>query len=184
MKTICSIALALTVVGSCFEAQALLITPSTPAFAKGNQTSQSAINAIINPLMGSATQLYKKNVGGSESGSLAGSYQSTFSNSSSNPEDALIKYTGGSVVGGAFLLVKGGSQTPAWYLFDLSSTWNGIEDLVLNDFWVGPGSISHVTLYGKEAQFTPASTVADAGTTLALLGLGLGAMGVVRRKVA
>lgn len=184
MKMFKAIALAAAVVCSAsFDAQALLITPSTPALAKGNQTSQASINAIITPLLGSATLLYKQNVGGSETGSLAASYKTTFANSTTSPEDALIKYVSGAIVGSAYLLVKGGSGSPAWYLFDLSTKWNGVEDLVLNDFWVGPGSISHLALYGSQVQFTPATaSVPEAGTTLALLGLGLSALGIVRRK--
>lgn len=180
MKTLSAVAFAACLAGSAFNAQALLITPATVSLASGSQTSQAVIGAVINPLVGGSPVLFKKNVGGTESGSLAASYEATFINA----EDGVIKYTGGSVVDAAYLLVKGGAGSPAWYLFDLSTKWNGVEDIVLNDFWVGPGSISHVSLYGKAAQFTPASTVADAGTTLALLGLGLGAIGVVRRKVA
>ncbi len=172
-----------------FNAQALLITPSTPAVAKGTQTTQAAINAAINPFLGGKPLVYKQVVGGAESGGLAGSYTTTFSNTASQPEDALIHYVAGSVASGAYLLVKGASTTStAWYLFNLSLLpWNGAEDLVLDGFWAGPGAISYVALYGVAAQFTPAAvdnSVADAGTTLALLGLGLGAMGVVRRKVS
>jgi hypothetical protein len=186
MKPFAKIATAVALAaGMTFSAQALNITPASLPQYTGNQTSQAQINAAIAPIIGSAVELYKQDVGaGSDSGSLAGSYVTTFSNSASDPADALIDYVGGSIVGAtAWLLVKDGNQTPAWYLFNLTLLgWNGTDDLVLTGFWPGNGAISHVALYG-----TPGgggNTVPDAGTTMALLGLGLGALGFARRKMS
>jgi hypothetical protein len=158
------------------DASALSITPATANAATGDQTSQSQINTAIAPIIGTATQLYKQNVGGSEVGSLAGSYNTTFENSPLDPMDALIEYVSGSYVGGtAWLLVKDGNQSPAWYLFNLTTLgWNGTDDLELRGFWPGNGAISHVTLYGTR--------VPETGVGVALLGLVLAGMGAVHRR--
>ena len=161
------------------RAEALVITPASGPVLTGNQTSQAQINAFIAAILGSAgaVELYKQNVGGGESGLLAGSYQTEFFNSPTDPEDATITYTGGAFVGGtSFLLVKDGNATPAWYLFNLTSLgWNGTEQLVLQNFWVGRGAISHVALYG-----TP-TTVPEL-STLSLLAAGLLGVGALRRR--
>jgi len=163
-------------------AHALQITPGTTAIATGNETGQAAIDAIILPLIAPSTELYKQNVGdAADSGSLAGSYTTTFSNSPLDPADATITYSGGSIVGPtAYLLVKGGSQTPAWYLFDLTFLgWDGMATLDIEGFWPAQGSISHVALYGTAG--TP--RVPDAGSTLAMLGVGLALVAWARRKL-
>lgn len=173
-------------VGMALNASALSITPASSTFAtgasySGNQNSQNVINGVLNTLIGTSSYIYKQNVGGGESGSLAGSYKTTFSNPANDPSDALIKYTGGNIVGPtAYLLVKDGNHSPWWYLFNLTSLgWNGTDDLVLSGFWPNGGAISHVALYG------PCTTVKtpDGGSSLILLGAALSAIGLVRRKL-
>lgn len=162
------------------DVKAITITPATLAAATGNQTSQSEIDAVLDGLIGTSTALYKKDVNPpQEEGSLAGSYQTTFSNSSSDPADALIHYVGGTAVGpNAYLLVKDGNSSPAWYLFNLSSLgWNGTDDVVLQGFWPNEGAISHVSLYQSSR------SVPEGGATLALLGLSLGVVGLLRWKI-
>lgn len=151
---------------------ALILTPGTDSPLTGNQTSQSQINAAIAGTIGSSVLLYKQDVGGPESGSLASSYRTTFSNTPLDPADALIEYVGGDIVGPvAFLLVKDGNQTPAWYLFNLTNLgWDGMDDLSLSGFWPNRGAISHVALYGKT------TSVPEAG---ALLLFGTGLVGLV-----
>jgi hypothetical protein len=146
---------------------------------QGSQTSQSEIDAAIDPLLGTSFLQFKQDVLGGESGSLAGSYTATFSNSPSDPANALIHWDGGSILGdNRFLLVKDGNQDPAWYLYNLTLLgWNGTDDLVLNDFWPNQGAISHVSLYGDSG----AINVPDGGTTAALLGLGLLSVGFANR---
>jgi len=159
-----------------FNAYALSITPATLPQYSGPENSQSAINTAIAPYIGSAPLLYKGEVGGAEEGSLAGSYETTFSNSASDPTDALIEYISGQYVGApAWLLVKDGDANPGWYLFNLSTLgWNGTDDLVLTGFWPGKGAISHVSLYG--------TAVPDGAATAALLGLGLISLTMFSRK--
>jgi len=144
---------------------------------EGNETSQNEIDGIIAAYIGTSQELYKSDHieegGGSgiETGLLAGSYSTTFSNEPNDPSNATITYTGGDVVGGdIFLLVKDGAATPAWYLFWLSNPitlWNGTDTIYLEDFWAdGIGAISHVTLYGNGTQ------VPEPGMVI-LLGIGL-----------
>jgi hypothetical protein len=159
------------------QAQALVITPTTDSPLTGPETSQSDIDDAIASTLGSSTELYKQDVGGSESGSLAGSYETTFSNTEQDPSDALIEYVGGDIVGPtAFLLIKDGNQDPAWYLFNLTDLgWTGVEDLELSGFWPDQGAISHVALYGGT------TTVPEPGTLL-LLGSGLIGLALFGRK--
>jgi hypothetical protein len=158
------------------QAHALLIEPDD-YLLKGDETGQSFINAAIASTIGSSTELYKQEVGGTESGSLAGSYQTTFFNTALDPSDALIEYVGGDIVGPtAFLLIKDGNQDPAWYLFNLTDLgWTGVEDLSLEGFWPNGGAISHVALYGGT------TTVPEPGTLL-LLGSGLVGLALFGRK--
>jgi PEP-CTERM motif len=135
---------------------------------EGDQTSQAQIDTVIAGILGPAIELYKQNVGGSESGALATSYETTFFDSPNDPMDALIHYVGGPVVADPkFLLVKDGNQTPAWYLFNLTVLgWNGTDDLDLQDFWPRQGAISHVTLYGTVGDGN--DTVPEPGSLLLL----------------
>ena len=117
---------------------------------------------------------------GSDSGDLAASYATTFSPfaDGGEPNNAIITYVGGDIVGPeAFLLVKDGNGPPIWYLFYLTLLgWDGTETLELSGFWAaGPGTISHVSLYGSKV---PAPEPA----TMLLLGFGLIGLSVVGRK--
>ena len=96
-----------------------------------------------------------------------------------DPADATITYVSGQPVIAAqdiFLLVKDGNQIPAAYLFGISG-WNGTESLVLTGFWPQGGAISYVSIYTSGS--TP---VPDGGTTLMLLGAGLGCLGALRHR--
>lgn len=175
------------VLGASLQAQALTLSPSTPACGSpaciaetGNETSNDDILAAIADKIGTAVSVYKQNVGeGSDSGTFASSYVTTFSNTSSDPSNALIDYISGPFITGSsiWLVVKDGNQTPAWYLFNISN-WNGTEDLVLQNFWPGNGAISHVEI------FAGGTSVPDGGTTSMLLGLGLLGLAAVRRRLA
>lgn len=158
---------------------------TTPMYAYGEETSQSAIDGIILPLMVPSTELYKAEpvAGGPavESGFLAGSYQTVFSGGN---EVALIEYNGESYISPvAYLLAKDGlandenPATHAWYLYNLTALgWTGTELISVIDLWPDQGSFSHVSLYGG------VGTVVPEPVTVLLMGLGLIGVAVVKLK--
>ena len=157
----------------------------------GLETGQAAIDAIVGPIMGDAPELYKQDAaptGGAQpadEGPFAGSYSTPLPGDSSG---ATITWDGGPYIVGSplYLLVKDGNATPAWYLFGLNDvesplTWNGMDNIVLENFWVNQGAISHVTIYGNGPGPDPVPEPA----TMLLLGSGLvGLAGYGRRKVS
>jgi hypothetical protein len=166
------------------SAYALSITPTTGTDGvtrwDGDETSQSEIDSAISPIIGNATELYKQNVGGSESGPFAGSYNTVFLDTPTDPSGATITYTGGPIIPeDAFMLVKDGNQEPAWYLYNLTALgWDGMDQLDLSGFWPNQGAISHIAFYSGGGTSVP-----DGGATVVLLGLGLTALALVRRKL-
>jgi len=146
----------------------IMIDPATTTiFDSGSQTSTSIIVDYITSTYG-VTEAYKKNVdGGGESGTFADSYDVAFSNSLTDPEDALLSYTGGSTIScpTCYLLVKDGNQDPAWYLFNISG-WDGMESIDMQNFWPTQGAISHVSI------FNSSSSVPSPGS-LAIMAIGL-----------
>jgi len=166
--------------GISLNAHALSITPATlPQWTGTDNSNLSAeqISAIVGVTVG---EVYKQNVGGSEEGSFAGSYTTTFSNTPTDPSDALIDYISGPSITGSsiFLYVKDGNHNPAFYIFNITG-WNGTDDIVLSGFWPNQGAISHVTILTGGGTRVP-----DAGGTLALLGIAIGSLGLVRSRLA
>lgn len=178
------------------SAHALSLTPaSTPVWTGPNNANMNAsqIDAFLltqgRDVNGTLTEAYTQNVGGSETGSFASSYVTTFNNTPSDPADALIDYISGpSITGGEiYLYVKNGRHDPAFYIFDISG-WNGTDDINLTGFWPQQGAIAHVTVLRTAGSPPPPPPpppgVPDSGTTLALFGIALGTLGAARRKFA
>jgi len=179
---LCAVAL-LTMSWSAFGLE-LTPTDCTPGYPcwTGTQTGMPSIYAEIAALgitgVNDSTLTYKQDVGGPESGPFAPYYETSFFNSPSDPTDATITFVGEpsqAMTGAEYLLVKDGSQDPSWYLFGLS-LWNGIDDIVLTDFWPGQGAISHVSIYGGASVPEPA--------TLFLLGTAMAGLAIFRRRAA
>src|SRR5688500_18145531 len=93
-------------------ASAVSLTPTSGLLGvtrfEGDETAQPQINPIISGIIGNSTELYKQNVGDAfDTGILAGSYVTTFSNTPSDPSNAFIDYVSGPFVQPtAYLLVK------------------------------------------------------------------------------
>lgn len=165
------------------QAQALVLTPG------GESTNEIFFPAYNNPdaadvsaITGSFVELlYKDNVGGVEEGmaSFMTSYETTYYNTALDPKDAILTYQGGDVMTDAkWLLVKDGNTAPSWYLFNISS-WDGIEDIYMNDFWPTQGAISHISIFGSST-----TTSVPEASSIYLLAFGLlGLLGAARRKV-
>ncbi len=179
-----------------FNAHAIIITPSTAGIIEGSSLTPPTgpanceagciynafnVNGGVND--GSLSLLYKSDVSGSsgigsDSGTFAASYLTTFSNTAADPSNALIDYISGPSITcpECYLAIKDGNQTPSYYFFDLAS-WNGTEDIILRDFWPQRGAISHVSIWGKSSTSVP-----EPGIVL-LLGIGLlGLLFTARRQ--
>lgn len=161
--------------GLCSTSSALYIVSPGTEIDSGLETGTSDILAILLSDWGIDTEIYKDEVGGSESGTFADDYTTEYFNSTSEPSDALITWDGPDFITDGYLVVKDGNHDPAWYLFDISG-WDGQEDLEIRNFWTGGGSISHVAIYEGGGTEVPEPA------TMLLFGAGLAGLASSRLR--
>ena len=141
-----------------------------------SQPTSSSLSTLTGIPEADLDELYKAEVGGSDDPN----YDTTFANTALDPQDAKIVWKGPGTADCAtetcILVVKDGKQSPAVYVFDITG-WNGTDTINLTGFWPNQGAISNVSIWGGGGS----TTVPEPGT-LALLGLGLFGMGVMRRR--
>ena len=193
VKTFLRIGFAAAALLAFSSANALLIDPAvTPNVGTATGTSNCEPGCVPGA---DATWdlLYKSDQGpasgvGSDSGFLASSYETTFSNAPTDPADADIVYVGGPSLncapGDCIMAVKDGNQDPSYYFYDLGALgWDGTETIQLRNFWPGNGAISHVSIWGPdEDNCCDDDEDVPAPAPLALLGLGLLGFGIARRR--
>ena len=163
-------------------ANALSISPGTPGVLSFGSTygPSNCEPGCVETVFGvtNLNLLYKRDVGAADVGLFASSYTTTFLNTPGDPSGATISHvpsTSAIVCGGCYLAIKDGDHSPGYYFYNLSA-WNGTETITLSNFWPQQGAISHISIWGKSGTSVPEPA------TLGLLGLGLVATGLARRR--
>jgi hypothetical protein len=155
-----------------FQAQALLLTPSTSGVIAGtaygpDNCEPGCVEKVFDTEK--LTLLYKADAGSvvEEEGLFAPFYQTEFLNSPTDPSGAQItnSLVAWITCGECYLAIKDGKHSPGYYFYALSG-WDGTETITLADFWLDKGAISHVAIWGDR------QSVPEPGT-LSLLGAGL-----------
>lgn len=183
MNTLKLAMIAVVVVGTVYQVNAVTINlNASNSDWQGTSNTNPNANDVetITGTSAELTEVYKSNVGGGEEGSFASSYETTYSNTSSDPSDALVEYVSGPVVSGSpiYILAKDGNVAPYWYLWDISG-WDGLMDISITGLWPDQGAISHVSIFTGEG----GSRVPDGGSTSLLLMGALALLGGLKGRL-
>ena len=164
MKTLQVFIGALFLLGFVGSSQALTVSPDVCTANLGIACFTSDDNGssddTVFPVLAGLDLLYKYETDTGETGSgsaaFADSYSTTNIVTDAAPDDflgATIEYDSGdkiNCVDPCYLTVKDGRHLPARYLFNLALLgWDGMADIVLENFWPGGGSISNFAIYGN-----------------------------------
>jgi hypothetical protein len=109
------------------------------------------------PGFGTMTNQYNADPKNGESEAYDPYYNTAFNSGNSG---ATITWVGpGNIVsdfGKVYLYVKDGKFSPQAYLFDLLAyNWDGMDQLVLQNFWPNQGEISHLAFYAGDPRESP-----------------------------
>jgi hypothetical protein len=125
---------------------------------KGNVTESQIVTALntITPGLGLTVAtlpawLYKSTPGKSDEGTLANSYNTSWS-PATEPESASITSVVGQSPFGTtqltWLLAKDGVSH---YVWNLTGIWDGVEEIQINNLWPTQGSFSHIEIGGTRS---------------------------------
>src|SRR5687768_3107896 len=108
----------LSLVGSEAAAAPIVLTPGDTTCTSDDPSNPNGATVLakVKACFGAGdtplSLYYKDNVGGSEEGSFSSSYNTVFSNTTSDPSDALLSYISGAAIKcpDCYLVVKDGNQ--------------------------------------------------------------------------
>ena len=184
-------AVALTVGLTSVSAHALaIVTPLNYDWTSNLTTACDATCVSGITGISGLTLAYSVTSSGVEAGSFASSYSTTFVPLPfTGNQGFFINYGGGSSIPCPLCVLAVNDTTntdPNKYFYNLSASgilgpWNGTDLVAGQGFWLGTGTISSVAIYNTADN--QGSSVPEPASLL-MLGAGLAAIGIWRRKVS
>jgi len=192
------------------EASVITITPTTAqqwTMGANSNPSEADLEQVIGLAAGTLVVSggYKSEVAnppnpngeGVDLWQFANSYDTIFSMTATDPENATITWiTGQPFISftDMYLVIKDGKQNPSVYIFNLNkldldangsfeSHWNGTDTIQITGFWPDQGAISNVQIVrGSNPQITLIPNLPEP-TSLAIWALGMVAAGFGARRL-